>query len=85
MAEEEAVADRGGLPSHQRPFAAGCGKLALVSNINGFLHDVRSTSGIAHGHEACLYGDIIQGAGQTPIDVQAMGIDFAGCGALRVG
>lgn len=57
--------------------------LALVSNINGFLHDVKSTSEMAHAHGAYVYGDIIQGAGQTPIDVQAMGIDFAGCGAYK--
>lgn len=57
--------------------------LALVSNINGFLHDVKSTSKIAHAHGAYVYGDIIQGAGQTPIHVQGMGIDFAGCGAYK--
>ena len=57
--------------------------LALVSNINGYLHDVRRTAEIAHRHGAYLYADIIQGAGAVPIDVQAMGIDFAACGAYK--
>jgi selenocysteine lyase/cysteine desulfurase len=57
--------------------------VALVSNINGYLHDIKSTSEIAHAHGAYVYGDIIQGAGSTPIDVRAMGIDFAGCGAYK--
>ncbi len=57
--------------------------LALVSNINGYLHDVRRTAAAAHQHGAYLYADIIQGAGATPIDVRAMGIDFAACGAYK--
>lgn len=57
--------------------------LALVSNINGYLHDVRRTSEAAHRHGAFVYGDIIQGAGAVPIDAQAMGIDFAACGAYK--
>ncbi|MBK9167822.1 MAG: aminotransferase class V-fold PLP-dependent enzyme [Bryobacterales bacterium] len=57
--------------------------IALVSNINGFLHDVKATSEIAHAHGALVYGDIIQGAGCIPIDVKAMGIDAAGCGSYK--
>ena len=57
--------------------------LALVSNINGFLHDVRRTSEAAHRNGAYLYADIIQAAGAVPIDVAAMGIDFAACGAYK--
>jgi len=57
--------------------------LALVSNINGYLHDVRRTAAAAHQHGAYLYADIIQGAGAVPIDVRAMGIDFAACGAYK--
>jgi len=57
--------------------------LALVSNINGYLHDVRTTAKCAHEHGAYVYGDIIQGAGATPIDVRDMGIDFAACGAYK--
>jgi selenocysteine lyase/cysteine desulfurase len=57
--------------------------LALVSNINGYLHDVRRTSEAAHRYGAYLYADIIQAAGAVPIDVAAMGIDFAACGAYK--
>ncbi|MCW5979026.1 MAG: aminotransferase class V-fold PLP-dependent enzyme [Bryobacteraceae bacterium] len=57
--------------------------LALVSNINGYLHDVGKTSEIAHARGAIVYADIIQGSGAIPIDVRAMGIDCAGCGAYK--
>jgi selenocysteine lyase/cysteine desulfurase len=57
--------------------------VALVSNINGYLHDIRSTTEIAHKNGAYVYGDIIQAAGGTPVDVRAMGIDFASCGAYK--
>ncbi|MEE2992970.1 MAG: aminotransferase class V-fold PLP-dependent enzyme [Gemmatimonadota bacterium] len=51
--------------------------MALVSNVNGYMHEVKAISDLAHAHGALIYGDIIQGAGCTPIDVQAMGIDCA--------
>ncbi len=57
--------------------------LALVSNINGYLHDVSAISRIAHDRGAIVYADIIQAAGAVPIDVEAMGIDAAGCGAYK--
>ena len=57
--------------------------LALVSNINGYLHDVRATAKCSHDHGAYVYGDIIQGAGAIPIDVRDMGMDFAACGAYK--
>jgi selenocysteine lyase/cysteine desulfurase len=49
--------------------------MALVSNINGYMHDVKAISEIAHANGALVYGDIIQGAGCSLIDVKAMGID----------
>lgn len=49
--------------------------MALVSNVNGFMHDVKAISDLAHAQGAYVYADIIQGAGCTPIDVRAMGID----------
>lgn len=51
--------------------------IALVSQINGYVADVKAISDLAHDHGAWLFADIIQGAGNIPIDVQAMGIDFA--------
>jgi selenocysteine lyase/cysteine desulfurase len=57
--------------------------MALVSNINGFLHDAKATSDAAHTHGAYVYADIIQGAGAIPIDVKALGIDFASAGTYK--
>jgi selenocysteine lyase/cysteine desulfurase len=57
--------------------------VALVSNINGYLHDMKRTAQAAHAHGAYVYADIIQGAGAVPIDVRAMGIDMAACGAYK--
>jgi selenocysteine lyase/cysteine desulfurase len=51
--------------------------MALVSNINGYMHDARAISDLAHAHGAYVYADIIQAAGNTPLDVRAMGIDCA--------
>ncbi len=51
--------------------------IALVSQINGHVADVKAISELAHANGAWMYADIIQGAGNTPIDVEAMGIDFA--------
>jgi len=51
--------------------------IALVSNINGYMHEAKAISDLAHANGALFYGDIIQGVGNTPVDVQAMGIDCA--------
>ncbi len=55
----------------------------LVSNVNGYLADIKAFSDLAHDHGAYLYVDIIQGAGAVPIDVQAQGIDFAACSTFK--
>lgn len=57
--------------------------ITLVSNVNGLLQDVKAISALAHAHGAYLFADIIQGAGSVPIDVQAMGIDFASCSTYK--
>jgi selenocysteine lyase/cysteine desulfurase len=51
--------------------------IALVSNINGYMHEAKAISDIAHANGALVYGDIIQAVGNTPVDIQAMGIDCA--------
>ena len=51
--------------------------MALVSNVNGFMHDARAVADAAHAHGAYLYADIVQAVGAVPVDVKAMGIDFA--------
>ena len=57
--------------------------VALVSQVNGYLADIHAISKLAHAHNAYVYADIIQGAGCTPIDVQAMGIDFAASNSYK--
>jgi selenocysteine lyase/cysteine desulfurase len=53
--------------------------ITLVSNVNGWVEDAKAISELAHAHGAYLYADIIQAAGSVPIDVKALGIDFAAC------
>jgi selenocysteine lyase/cysteine desulfurase len=50
--------------------------MALVSNVNGYLHDAKAISNLAHAHGAYVFADMVQAAGAVPIDVRAMGIDF---------
>ena len=57
--------------------------LALVSNINGYLHDIKAISRLARAHGAYVYIDVIQAAGAVPIDVRAMGVDFLACSAYK--
>jgi selenocysteine lyase/cysteine desulfurase len=52
---------------------------SLVSYINGYRQDARALADLAHAHGAYLYTDIIQAAGSSPIDMSALGIDFAAC------
>jgi selenocysteine lyase/cysteine desulfurase len=51
--------------------------MALVSNVNGYLHDAKAICDVAHAHGAYVFADIVQAAGSVPIDVRATGIDFA--------
>ncbi len=57
--------------------------IALVSNVNGYVHQVKKISDLAHAHGAYLYCDVIQAAGAVPIDVKALGIDFLACSAYK--
>jgi selenocysteine lyase/cysteine desulfurase len=57
--------------------------MALVSNVNGFMHDAKAVSALAHSRGAYLYADIIQAVGAVPIDVRALGIDFASAGTYK--
>jgi selenocysteine lyase/cysteine desulfurase len=51
--------------------------MALVSNVNGYLHDAKAISDVAHSRGAYVFADIVQAVGAVPVDVRAMGIDFA--------
>ena len=57
--------------------------LALVSNVNGYLHDIKTISRLARAHGAYVFVDVIQAAGAVPIDVRSMGIDFLACSAYK--
>ena len=57
--------------------------ITLVSNVNGYLSDVKAISDLVHAHGAYLYVDVIQAAGAVPIDVKEMGIDFAACSTYK--
>jgi selenocysteine lyase/cysteine desulfurase len=57
--------------------------LALVSNVNGFKHDAKAVSDIAHARGALVFADIIQAVGAVPVDVKALGIDFASAGTYK--
>lgn len=57
--------------------------LALVSNINGFQHDVRRIAELVHRRGAILYADIIQAVGAVPLDMKEMGIDCAAASTYK--
>ena len=57
--------------------------LALVSNVNGYMHDAKAVSAIAHARGAYVFADIIQAVGAVPVDVKALGIDFASAGTYK--
>ncbi|HYB94731.1 MAG TPA: aminotransferase class V-fold PLP-dependent enzyme [Vicinamibacterales bacterium] len=57
--------------------------IAMVSNVNGFMHDVKTVSAIAHARGAHVFADIIQAVGAVPVDVKALGIDFASSGTYK--
>jgi selenocysteine lyase/cysteine desulfurase len=51
--------------------------LTLVSSVNGFQHDLKAVCELAHSRGALVYADLIQAAGNTPIDLHGSGVDFA--------
>ena len=57
--------------------------LALVSNVNGFMHDCKAVAALAHARGAYVFADIIQAVGAVPVDVKALGIDFAATGTYK--
>jgi len=58
-------------------------ELSLVAMDNGFQHDLKAVCDIAHASGACVYADIVQAAGNTPIDVRASGVDFCACSSFK--
>ena len=57
--------------------------ISLVSWYNGFQHDLKAVCDIAHAKGAHVYADVIQAAGNTPIDVRTTGVDFLACSTFK--
>ena len=57
--------------------------VSFVSSVNGHVEDLKALSDLAHSRGAYLFADIIQGCGYAPLDVKAMGVDFASCGTYK--
>jgi selenocysteine lyase/cysteine desulfurase len=53
--------------------------ITLVSNVNGYVENAKKITEMAHANGAYVYADIIQAAGGVPVDVKALGLDFAAC------
>lgn len=58
-------------------------EVSQVAMYNGFEHDLKAVSDLAHAHGAYVYADIIQGAGAVPLDVRATGVDFCACASFK--
>ena len=54
-----------------------------VSYVNGFRHNLRVLSEIAHEHGAYLIVDAIQSVGTMPIDVRTDDVDFLSCACYK--
>jgi selenocysteine lyase/cysteine desulfurase len=57
--------------------------LALVSNVNGYMHNCRAVSELAHDRGAYVFADIIQAVGAVPLELRPLGIDFASAGTYK--
>lgn len=69
-----------------RAIIPGRTKLVAVSHtafVNGFQHDLKRVSEIAHAKGATVYADIIQAAGNQPLDLTASGVDAACCATYK--
>lgn len=58
-------------------------EVSLVAMDNGFQHDLKAVCDLAHAHGAYVYADIVQAAGNTPIDVRASEVDFCACSSFK--
>src|SRR5215467_8319016 len=58
-------------------------EISLVAMANGFQHDLKAVCDLAHSRGAYVYADIVQAAGNTPIDVRSSGLDFAACATFK--
>jgi len=57
--------------------------ISATSFVNGFQHDVKRVCDIAHAKDVMVYADIIQAAGNAPIDVKDWGVDATCCATYK--
>jgi selenocysteine lyase/cysteine desulfurase len=57
--------------------------LSNVSTFNGFEHDLKTVTDIAHANGALIYADVIHAAGCVPLDLHGSGVDFAACASYK--
>jgi selenocysteine lyase/cysteine desulfurase len=57
--------------------------LSSTSMINGYQHDLKRVCEMAHAKGAMVHADMIQTAGNVPVDVKDTGLDSAGCGSYK--
>lgn len=58
-------------------------EISLVAMDNGFQHNLKAVCDLAHAHGSYVYADIVQAAGNTPIDVRESGLDFGACSTFK--
>lgn len=58
-------------------------EVSSVASYNGFQHDLKTVCDLAHANGAYVYADIVQSAGAVPLDVRAVGLDFAACSGFK--
>lgn len=58
-------------------------EVSAAAMYNGFQHDLKAVSALAHAHGAFVYADIVHAAGAEPFDVKAADVDFASCSSFK--
>jgi selenocysteine lyase/cysteine desulfurase len=61
-------------------------RLVAVSHtafVTGFQHDLKRVSEVAHAKGAMVYADVIQAAGNSPLDLADSGVDAACCASYK--
>jgi kynureninase len=69
-----------------RAIQRGRTKLVAVSAtsfVNGFQHDLKRVCEVAHAKGAMVFADIIQAAGNVPLDIGDSGVDAASCATYK--
>ena len=57
--------------------------VSFVSWANGFAHDLKKVTNLAHANGALVYVDMIQGVGCRPVNVVEAGVDFAASSSYK--